>query len=76
MEKLNGYSPEEGFDSPSFAAWLLNKMNSCGLNLLRGTGYRRCSRKTDNPRIGDLVFYDSGYAMFYFREQIRDILSA
>ncbi len=67
--KLNGYSPEEGFDSPSFAAWLLNKNDLLRIEPSQRYRLPEMLPETDNPRIGDLVFYDSGYAMFYFRDR-------
>jgi len=67
--KLNGYSPEEGFDSPSFAAWLLNKNELLRIEPSQRYRLPEMLPETDNPRIGDLVFYDSGYAMFYFRDR-------
>lgn len=67
--KLNGYSPDVGFDSPGFAAWLLNKNEI--LNIEPSQRYRLSEMlpETDNPRTGDLIFYDSGYVMFYFRDR-------
>lgn len=67
--KLNGYSPEDGFDSPSFAAWLLNKNELLRIEPSQRYRLPEMLPETDNPRIGDLVFYDSGYAMFYFRDR-------
>ena len=67
--KLNGYSPETGFDSPSFAAWLLNKNEILRIEPSRRYRLPEMLPETDNPQIGDLIFYDSGYAMFYFRDR-------
>jgi hypothetical protein len=67
--KLNGYSPEAGFDSPSFAAWLLNKNGLVRIEPSQRYRLPEILPETDNPRTGDLVFYDSGYAMFYFRDR-------
>lgn len=67
--KLNGYSPEDGFDSPSFAAWLLNKNELLRIEPPQRYRLPEMLPETENPRIGDLVFYDSGYAMFYFRDR-------
>lgn len=67
--KLNGYSPEVGFDSPSFAAWLLNKNELLRIEPSQRYRLPEMLPETDNPRTGDLVFYDSGYAMFYFRDR-------
>lgn len=67
--KLNGYSPETGFDSPGFAAWLLNKNEILRIEPSRRYRLPEMLPETDNPQIGDLIFYDSGYAMFYFRDR-------
>ncbi len=67
--KLNGYSPETGFDSPGFAAWLLNKNEILPIEPSRRYRLPEMLPETDNPQIGDLIFYDSGYAMFYFRDR-------
>ncbi|HBE40174.1 MAG TPA: hypothetical protein DDW27_03055 [Bacteroidales bacterium] len=67
--KLNGYSPDVGFDSPSFAAWLLNKNEILLIEPSQRYRLPELLRETDNPGIGDLIFYDSGYAMFYFRDR-------
>lgn len=67
--KLNGYSPDAGFDSPSFAAWLLNKNEILQIEPSQRYRLSEILPETDNPRTGDLIFYDSGYAMFYFRDR-------
>ena len=67
--KLNGYSPEAGFDSPSFAAYLLNKNDLLKIEPSQRYRLPEILPETNDPRIGDLIFYDSGYAMFYFRDR-------
>jgi hypothetical protein len=67
--KLNGYSPEVGFDSPSFAAYLLNKHSLVQIDASQRYRLPDLLPETDNPQSGDLIFYDSGYAMFYFRDR-------
>jgi cell wall-associated NlpC family hydrolase len=62
---LGGTRPEEGFDSPSFAAYVLQ-------SVLRGGQDRASSNllstlpPANEPRVGDLVFYPGGYALFFF----------
>jgi cell wall-associated NlpC family hydrolase len=68
--KWGGTSPEEGFDSPSFAAYLLGENNL----LPRPTSEARYSlpnvlMPTNRPSIGDLVFYERGYTMFYLVDE-------
>ncbi len=67
--KLNGYSPEVGFDSPSFAAYLLNKHNILTIDASQRYRLPELLPETDNPQSGDLIFYESGYVMFFFRDR-------
>lgn len=65
-----GYSPEDGFDSPSFAAFMLERYG-----LLPASGIderyrlREVLHPVDKPQIGDVVFYERGYTMFYFEDE-------
>jgi hypothetical protein len=60
-----GFSPEEGFDSPDFALYALQNLGFL-------TGYTPGSRPWNILRPasrlmdGDIVYYDSGYTMFYY----------
>jgi cell wall-associated NlpC family hydrolase len=74
--KLGGQSPQEGFDSPSFAMYILRQKHVPGSEARPGESLSEASRdlsnrlpKTTQPRTGDLVFYPAGYAMFYFEDQ-------
>ena len=68
--KLGGTSPETGFDSPSFAAYLLIKKNKwLDIDFSKRYRLRELVPKTNNPKTGDLVFYDTGYTMFYFKDR-------
>jgi hypothetical protein len=73
--KLGGQSPQEGFDSPSFAMYILRQKRASGIELRPGESLSEASRSlydklppTTQPRTGDLVFYPAGYAMFYFAD--------
>jgi cell wall-associated NlpC family hydrolase len=74
--KLGGQSPQEGFDSPSFAMYILRQKRALGgIELRPGESLSEASRSlynklppTTQPRTGDLVFYPAGYAMFYFAD--------
>lgn len=68
--KLGGTSPESGFDSPSFAAYILIKKLNV-LDISFGERYKMTDiiPATDDPRPGDLIFYDGGYAMFYMKDR-------
>ena len=73
--KLGGQSPQEGFDSPSFAIYLLRQKRAAGIEVRPGESLSEASHSlynklppTTQPRTGDLAFYSAGYAMFYFAE--------
>jgi uncharacterized protein YoxC len=73
--KPGGQSPQEGFDSPSFAMYMLRQKRAPGIELRPGESLSEASRSlydklppTTQPRTGDLVFYPAGYAMFYFAD--------
>lgn len=56
--KLGGSSPEEGYDSPGFARAMLYEAGLKPLHELR---------LVDEPENGDVVVYETGYTMFFFR---------
>lgn len=68
--KLGGLSPEEGFDSPSFAAYVLERHD---LLTVPASSARYRLREVlparDQPQVGDAVFYQLGYTMFYFVDE-------
>jgi len=73
--KVGGQSPQEGFDSSSFAMYILRQKRAPGIELRPGESLSEASRSlydklpaTTQPRTGDLVFYPAGYAMFYFAD--------
>ena len=73
--KLGGQSPEEGFDSPSFAMYILRRMHAAGIEPRPGESLLDASRRlseslppTTRPQTGDLVFYPAGFALFYFAD--------
>jgi uncharacterized protein YoxC len=73
--KLGGQSPQDGFDSSSFAMYILKQKHASGIELRPGESLSEASRSlydklspTTQPRTGDLVFYPAGYAMFYFAD--------
>jgi cell wall-associated NlpC family hydrolase len=69
--KLNGTSPEEGFDSPGFAAYILRQYYpnlNIPVNPTQAELRQRLTTVT-TPQPGDLVFYQTGYTMFYFRDE-------
>jgi hypothetical protein len=78
--KAGGASPETGFDSPRFAAWLLERSGVIGkdqfaaltsqdtLGAQHGLITKFPVLPNITPSDGDLVFYRSGYTMFYFKD--------
>src|SRR5207249_3726770 len=70
---LGGKSPPEGFDSPGFAAFVLQETNHLPFSAQGAAGQMRRmlgDRLTpvQQPEAGDLVFYRTGYVMFYFKD--------
>jgi hypothetical protein len=55
---------EGGFTSPGFAAYVLREM---GQALPENDPLGKLRRVTSAPRNGDLVTYDGGFTMFFFR---------
>ena len=74
--KTGGQSVQEGFDSASFAMYILRQKRVSGIEPRQGESLSDASRDLHNrlpttkqPRTGDLVFYPAGYAMFYFEDR-------
>ena len=66
---LGGNSPEQGFDSPSFATYLINKFSTVNIAASERYNLKETLPSTTNPKVGDVVFYEYGYAMIYFRHK-------
>lgn len=64
---LGGNSPEIGFDSPSFATYMINKFSKTEISSGDRYKLREILPSTSQPEVGDIVFYQNGYAMFYFK---------
>lgn len=56
---------QEGFTSPGFAAYVLARSGAQSADL------STLSARSGPPHPGDLIFYESGYAMFFFRDNPR-----
>lgn len=72
--RLGGQSPAEGFDSPSFATFILRELNLPGGDIRPGESLLTTSRRlrdrlpeVSKPEVGDLSFYPAGYVLFYFK---------
>ena len=69
---LGGNSIEKGFDSPSFAAYMINRFSKTKIPDNERYQLREILPPSgSNPKVGDIVFYEHGYAMFYFEYQDR-----
>jgi hypothetical protein len=66
-----GFSEEEGFDSPNFALFVLQKFNLASLDYPPGTRPWEFLPTTSVPENGDLIYYESGYTMFYYKLPIE-----
>lgn len=66
--RLGGHSPSEGFDSPGFAAYILNKYSVMKIGDSQRYRLRELLPPAAVPEIGDLIFYETGYTMFYFKD--------
>ena len=71
--QLGGRSPEVGFDSPGFSAYILNQLGALEISGAQSESLLSRSSQLftqlvpiDKPGIGDLAFYPEGYALFYF----------
>lgn len=70
---LGGRTPQQGFDSPGFAEYVLREFNPGHSEATPGLSLVAASRRLfevlpepAEPAPGDLAFYPSGYVMFYF----------
>ncbi|WP_346859340.1 hypothetical protein [uncultured Draconibacterium sp.] len=63
---LGGNSPELGFDSPSFASFVINRHSKTRIDANERYKLRELLPSTQIPQVGDVVFYEHGYAMLYF----------
>lgn len=67
--KLGGTSPDIGFDSPSFAAFILiKKLNVLDVDFNKRYDLYKILPKTQKPIPGDLIFFEGGYTMFYLKD--------
>ena len=64
--KLGGNSPESGFDSPSFASFMMNQYSKTKVQAQNRYQLQNELIESTSPEVGDIVFYEHGYAMFYF----------
>jgi hypothetical protein len=62
----NGFSEEEGFNSPNFAVYMLQKHGIISDEYGPAARPWEFLRPVTEPSMGDLVYYEGGYTMFYY----------
>ena len=72
---LGGSTPIQGFDSPSFATYMINKYSSTDISIGDRYKIREILPNTTTPEVGDVVFYEHGYAMFYFKHRNKPFVA-
>ena len=66
--KLGSINPNVGFDSPSFATYFINHYAKTNIDINKRYNLINNITPKNSPEIGDLIFYDGGYTMFYFKD--------
>lgn len=61
-----GNSPGEGFDSPGFARYVLQKHHLLPTSRSGARDLRQLLPRRESPRVGDIVFYEGNNVLFYF----------
>lgn len=64
--KLGGNSVDDGFDSPSFASYLVNKYSNTVIPKDKVYDLYNYLQRVEKPEVGDLIVYEHGYTMIYF----------
>lgn len=62
----SGASITEGFDSPNFATYVMGQLDLLPANYTPGGKPWKFLHQVNWPANGDIVYYASGYTMFYF----------
>jgi outer membrane murein-binding lipoprotein Lpp len=62
----NGFSEAEGFNSPSFTVYVLQHFGYISGNYNGDAKPWQILEPISQPSIGDIVYYEGGYSMFYF----------
>jgi cell wall-associated NlpC family hydrolase len=71
--KLDGISPQEGFDSAGLAAYMLQKYKLISQPASDARSVLpKLLKQESQPRVGDVVFYELGYTMFYYLDERGD----
>ncbi|HEQ71580.1 MAG TPA: hypothetical protein ENN69_03745 [Spirochaetia bacterium] len=64
--------PGQGFNSPGFAAYILKILGVSTPESATSNALSGFFPATETPQPGDLVFYESGFVMFYFETKTGD----
>lgn len=62
-----GFSEFDGFDSPNFALYVLQKFGLASPDILPGIRPWEFLHTASAPENGDIIYYESGYTMFYYK---------
>ena len=62
----NGFSEEEGFNSPNFTVYVLQHFGLVSDNYGADSAPWQILTPVSEPALGDIVYYEGGYSMFYF----------
>lgn len=66
---IRGASPDAGFNSPNFAIYVLQQYDLLPAKFdINGRPWEQLSA-IKAPKMGDLVYYEGGYTMFYYENQ-------
>lgn len=65
---LYGFSEAEGFNSPGFAIYIMQKQNMISGNYGPDARPWEILPLVDQPSVGDIIYYKGGYSMFYFEQ--------
>lgn len=62
----NGFSEEEGFNSPNFTVYVLQHFGYVSNNYAVDSAPWQILSPVSEAAIGDIIYYEGGYSMFYF----------
>ena len=69
---INGASVEEGFNSPNYAIHILQQNDLLPTNYDANKRLWEQLTQISSPAMGDLVYYRSGYTMFYYKYEDQE----
>lgn len=60
---------EKGFNSPNFAGFVLQELGYAPTDVTPYQALTSLPQDNGEPKLGDVVMYDGGFAMFFFRDR-------